>query len=131
MGLIMIKLRNTTQRIKIKEHLRSVKNHPTAEMIYNEVKKDLPSITLATTYRNLNKMADENEIYRLEIQNKSRFDGNVELHQHCVCKECGKIYDLFKKDISEYALKEFDLEEFTPDQVNIIYYGYCKKCKEE
>jgi Fur family peroxide stress response transcriptional regulator len=121
--------RMTNQRLKIMEYLKSVKTHPTAEMVYNKVVKELPKITLATVYRNLNLLADQGEILRLEINNEYRYDADLSFHQHCVCKKCGKIIDLFQKEISRYALNKIRTNNFKPTSVNVIFYGICKKCK--
>lgn len=124
-----MKRRQTIQRIKILGYLKSVVTHPTAEMVYIAAKKEIPTITLATVYRNLHLLADEGEISRLEINNEYRFDANVGKHQHYVCKKCGEILDVFQKEISEYALKKVDGKKFEPDTVQVIFYGLCKKCK--
>ena len=120
--------RITTQRIKILDYLKSVKTHPTAEMIYNSVKLSLPSVSLATVYRNLNNLADEGEILRLEINNEFHFDADKCCHQHCICKKCGKIIDIFQGDISEYALNKINSESFRADCVTIMFQGLCKNC---
>ncbi|MBW2965454.1 transcriptional repressor [Candidatus Woesearchaeota archaeon] len=121
--------RNTNQRIKILEHLTGVKTHPTAEMVYNAVKKDLPAISLATVYRNLNNLADEGSIVKLEINGEFRFDGDVCSHQHCICRKCGKVMDVFHKEISEYAMKKIRSRYFEPSCVNIMFTGFCRGCR--
>ena len=123
----MTSTRQTTQRIKIFEHLQNVKTHPTAEMVYKAIRKDLPAISLATVYRNLHLLADEGKILRLKIKNEYHFDGDICNHQHCVCRKCGKITDVFQKEISEYVLKKMKTKDFKPTCVNIIYSGYCKQ----
>ncbi len=121
--------RNTSQKTKILEYLRSVKTHPTAEKVYNAVKKDLPAVSLATVYRNLNILADEGIITRLEINKELHFDGDISCHQHCVCKSCGKIIDIFNKEVAKCAMKKLTTKEFSPECINIIIYGRCKRCK--
>ena len=116
--------RNTTQRIKILEYLRSVKTHPTAEDIYKHVKKDLPSITLATVYRNLNLLAKQEEILKLEINGEYHFDGDVCYHQHGVCRKCGTIIDIMQKNITAYAMKH--MKEGW--QYISVYSCICLKC---
>ncbi|MDP7244298.1 MAG: transcriptional repressor [Flavobacteriales bacterium] len=125
----MPKRRLTIQKIKILEYLKSVKTHPTAETIYDTVKKELPTITLATVYRNLNLLNNEGKIRRLNINNNFNFDADISTHQHCICKKCSKIYDIFQKEISKYALNKIQLDNFEPSSVNVIFYGICKKCK--
>ena len=92
----MASIRNTEQRKKILEHLKSVHTHPTAETVYNAIKKDMPKITLATVYRNLNLLAEQGEIQRLEINKEYRYDACCNAHQHCVCEECGKVMETFQ-----------------------------------
>ena len=123
-----MKTRNTNQRLKVLGYLKSVKTHPTAEMVYNEVKKELPAITLATVYRNLNLLAEHGNILRLEINNEYRYDADTRHHQHCVCKECGQIHDIYNKNISKNILSLFSLKNFKPQSVDIIYRGLCNKC---
>lgn len=120
--------RNTNQKIKVLKYLKSVKTHPTAEMVYLEVKKELPAITLATVYRNLNQLAEKGEILRLEINKEYRYDADIDYHQHCVCNKCGKIIDLFQKEISKYCLSKIQIKDFYPNSANIIFYGDCKNC---
>lgn len=125
----MKKPRMTNQRIKILKYIKGVKTHPTAEMVYKEVVKELPAITLATVYRNLNLLSEQGEILKLEINNEFRYDADASFHQHCVCKKCGKIIDLFQKKISKYALNRIKTDDFEPSSVTIIFHGVCKECK--
>jgi len=123
--------RTTTQRIKILEYLRSVKTHPTAEIVYHAVKKDLPTISLGTVYRNLNILAEQGKILKVDINNESHFDGDICNHQHFVCTKCGKIIDILQGEITEYAMKKIKCRDFTPRCVTIKYTGYCNKCNKD
>jgi Fe2+ or Zn2+ uptake regulation protein len=119
----------TNQRIKIQEYLKSVKTHPNAETVYTAVKKDLPAISLATVYRNLNMLAEQGQILKLEVNGEFRFDADICYHQHCVCKKCGKIIDVPQKEISQYALNKLKIKGFSPDCVYIVFDGVCKPCR--
>lgn len=125
----MVKLRNTIQKIRIMDYLESVNNHPNAEKIYNEVKKDVPTITLATVYRNLNLLAEEGKILKIEVNNEFHFDADLRNHQHFVCKKCGKIYDNFQEDVTKYVLNNINNTKFDVSNVQIILYGLCENCK--
>jgi len=125
----MKKVRTTLQRQKILEYLKSVRTHPTAETIYLNVKKDLPSLTLATVYRNLNLLFQLGKIKRLEINSEFRFDAHTKPHQHLVCKTCGSISDLFHDlNLDNFENKVnnngFDIHSF-----DLMVYGICKSCK--
>lgn len=118
----------TPQRMVILDHLKSVKTHPNAEAVYAVVQKKMPAITLATVYRNLNMLAKQDLILKLEINNEFHFDGDTCAHQHCICKHCGKIIDVFHKNISDYALKNIHTKDFRPERVSVLYHGVCKGC---
>ena len=122
--------RMTNQRIKILDYLKSIDNHPSAEMVYDNVVKELPKITLATVYRNLNLLAEQGEILKLEVGSEYRYDRNIGFHQHLICKKCKKIIDIFQKNIPEDTIKKIKNKEFTTESVIVIFYGYCKKCGE-
>lgn len=124
----MKKTRMTTQRLKILEYLKRVKTHPTAEMVYREIVKEMPSITLATVYRNLNLLAEQGQILRIEINKEYRYDGDTCCHQHFVCNKCAKIIDIDNKKVTEYAMKNADDSLFRAEGVEIIYNGLCKEC---
>jgi len=121
----------TNQKLKIMEHLENIKTHPTAEMVYHAVSKELPAISLATVYRNLNLLAEQGRILRLEINCEYHYDGFCDSHQHLVCTNCGKIMDLGQKEISDYAMKKIISNDFELKSVRIIFYGVCKNCKEK
>ncbi|OIP30687.1 MAG: transcriptional repressor [Candidatus Aenigmarchaeota archaeon CG_4_9_14_3_um_filter_37_18] len=123
-----MKNRMTNQRIKILDYLRTTKKHPSAEMVFSEVKKQLPAITLATVYRNLNLLAEKGDILRLEVNGEYRFDADTKLHQHCVCKKCGKVMDLFENRI-KIPLNKIKIKDFEPESASVEIFGICKKCK--
>jgi len=120
--------RKTIQMQKVFDYLKNVKTHPNAETIYSSVKKEIPSITRATVYRNLNKLVEQGEILRLEINGEFRFDADCNLHEHCVCRNCGKITEYFDKNLGENIMQNFRSKDFSPNSVNIIFYGLCNKC---
>jgi Fe2+ or Zn2+ uptake regulation protein len=123
--------RMTNQKLKIMEHLEKVKTHPTAEMVYRVISKELPAISLATVYRNLNLLAEQGKILKLEINGEYHYDGFCDSHQHLVCTNCNKIIDLGQKEISNYAMKKIKSGDFELKSVRIIFYGICNDCKEE
>ncbi|MBN1175998.1 transcriptional repressor [Candidatus Woesearchaeota archaeon] len=124
----MVDKRLTIQKIKILEYLHSVHSHPTADVVYEAVKKHIPNISLATVYRNLNQMVDSGDVLRLEINGEYHFDGDVSKHLHCYCSRCGKLVDVFNKKITDYAIKNVDLPGFEVSNVQVLFKGLCTKC---
>ncbi|WP_350342751.1 transcriptional repressor [Proteinivorax tanatarense] len=124
--------RMTKQRKKILETLQSTTCHPTADWIYNEVKKEMPTISLGTVYRNLNVLKEQGKILELNYGSTfSRYDGNPKNHYHFTCRTCQKVYDVdiplqdeLDKEISSvngHKVKEHRIE----------FYGVCKECLKE
>lgn len=87
--------RRSKQREAIVNVLRETSSHPSAEWIYEQVKKEIPNIGLATVYRNLRLLKEEGEVSEIRTSHdKARFDGNTNMHYHFCCDCCGKILDL-------------------------------------
>jgi Fur family transcriptional regulator, peroxide stress response regulator len=84
--------RMTLQRKVILEELRKMDAHPSAEEIYEIVRKRLPKISLGTVYRNLEILSDLGQIQKLHYGGTlKRFDGTPENHYHIRCTVCGRI----------------------------------------
>ena len=116
--------------MKIAEYLSKTHSHPTAEEVYNEVKKDLPAITLATVYRNLNVLVEEGKALRFVVGKEYHYDNFHENHQHFVCEKCGNVVDVKNPKMTEYAMKNFDMKGFKPKTVRLIFRGLCPDCDE-
>ena len=88
-------LKRSKQREAIVRVLRSTSSHPTAEWIYEEVKKEIPNIGLATVYRNLRLLKEAGEVSEMGTSSDTaHFDGNTNDHYHFRCDRCGRILDL-------------------------------------
>ncbi len=90
-----MQLRMTNQREIILRELRRCKKHLTADELYDMVKKDMPRISLATVYRNLEILSEAGLIGKLEISGRQkRFDYEVEVHDHIYCVVCHRVDNL-------------------------------------
>ena len=122
-------LKRSKQRDSIKEFLASRKDHPTADIVYMNVRQSFPNISLGTVYRNLTLLADIGEITRLRVGDGiDHFDYDTSPHYHFVCSMCGSVSDLNLPDSSKMteAAKE-GFEGEIEGQVT-YFYGRCNKC---
>jgi Fur family ferric uptake transcriptional regulator len=88
-------IRKTKQRRVILEELTRLHTHPTADELYERVRKRLPKISLGTVYRNLELLSRQGLVRKLEVGgSQKRFDGDLEKHHHIRCIRCGRIDDL-------------------------------------
>lgn len=123
-------MRLTTQRQIILEELAKVTSHPTANEVYDMVRKKLPRIGLGTVYRNLELMAESGVILKLEVGGtQKRFDANVMQHYHIRCTSCGKVDDIdvdVQHQINELAQKMTDYKVLGH---NVEFSGICSTCQ--
>lgn len=125
-----ISFRETAQRQKILSVLCSTKSHPTADWIYERVKKEFPKLSLGTVYRNLKILKEQGRIQELPFGDTfDRFDGNSSQHPHFVCKVCGSVYDIEMDSPLNPAKLAEKKSGFKIDNFSITFYGRCKKCK--
>lgn len=117
------------QRQAILRELRSRNDHPTADVIYQQVRKFIPNISLGTVYRNLTVLAEHGYIRRLPVLTGSEhFDGNPNPHYHFKCECCGAVSDVeidFMPDITNMACP---IVNGTVTTHNIIFEGKCNSC---
>ncbi len=75
--------RKSKQKETILNILKGTSSHPTASCIYEEVRKEVPNISLGTVYRNLGLLKQEDKILELDLAGSlSRFDGDTRSHYH-------------------------------------------------
>lgn len=120
------------QREAIKDFLRDRKDHPTAEVIYDWVRREHPNISLGTIYRNLTLLTNSGEISRINVgDGVDHFDPNTEPHVHFLCNHCGAVQDLELSSGRDFsALTPGVLAGFDGEiQGSVTYlYGKCKSC---
>lgn len=118
----------TYQRILIYKHLIKTRTHPTAEEIYNDVKSEYPSISMATVYKTLETLAEHNLINKVNaLHDMARFDGETTPHHHLICLNCKKIVDIYNE-----ALNHLPAPSDTKFKVigyQVQYEGICENCE--
>ncbi len=119
----------TQQRKVVLEEIRQCNNHPSADEIYELVRKKLPRISLGTVYRNLDVLCDLGEIQKLELSGAmKRYDGVPTPHYHIRCIQCDRVDDA---PIAPLNRLEDDLYGATVFEIighNLEFTGLCPKC---
>ena len=122
--------RNTKQKRAILKVLEGTKSHPTADWIYDEVRKEIPNISLGTVYRNLRLMADEGEITEVDLSGgHSRFDARRGNHYHFRCQMCDAVCDVEEPVHKELDKKVETMTGFTISHHVLEFRGVCNECK--
>lgn len=121
--------RTTAQKSFIINYLKGVKTHPSAEIVYKEVKKKLPSISQGTVYRVLNNFKKKGELQTIETKDNTHFDADISDHAHFICEECGNVYDVIDECSKCGILKNKKTKVGKINKYKINFYGKCKCCR--
>jgi Fur family peroxide stress response transcriptional regulator len=122
-------LRATSQRIIIAEAVLNSVKHPTAEQVYDIVKRTNPSISLSTVYNTLHTLNDTNMLQEIAFSNSHRYDPNTDIHVNLVCQNCGEIIDVEDKTIEQEVDRISKNRGFSIIGNRFDLYGICRKCE--
>ena len=123
--------RNTVQREIIAGQLKALANHPTADEVYEAVHAKHPTISKATVYRTLGKLADEGEALRVKINNGAdHFDHQVFAHYHVRCTQCGKVDDVMIPVLDEASVAASSASGYKITGHTLQFDGICPACQQ-
>ena len=118
------------QRELILNEVRNNHLHPTADILYTNLKKDNPGLSLGTVYRNLSQLTEHGFISKLSMPNQSdRFDMNTKPHAHLICENCNNIFDIESSYIDTFINDLSKKEDIEVSNYDIILKGICNNCK--
>lgn len=118
----------TPQRLFLFRALEHADTHPTAEDLYEEVRADLPTLSLGTVYKTLSELVDLGEIETVETgDGRARFDPNTEPHAHLLCRGCNRLEDAAEDIVAIQAPAE--IGGFLVTGRRVVLEGYCSQCR--
>jgi len=124
--------RKSKQKEAILRVVKSTKSHPTADWIYEQVRGEIPNISLGTVYRNLKLLKQDGEILELCLAGAlGRFDGNVQNHYHFRCEQCNRIFDVDEpvdKTINDKIARKTG---FKVTHHRLEFRGLCQDCQQK
>lgn len=122
--------RNTIQREMVLNAVRSLRSHVTADEVYTFIVKEHPNIGKGTVYRNLNILAEEKEIKKVEVpEGPTRFDHTLQEHYHVKCVRCGKVSDVEMEALPDLWEKIRDTKGIQYLEYDVIFKGICPDCQ--
>jgi Fe2+ or Zn2+ uptake regulation protein len=113
-------------RVRILDYMLVKKNHPTVDMIYAELSKEIPTLSRTTVYNTVNLFNEKGLVQKLGIdEQETRYDADISVHAHFRCDSCGKILDL----TTEGELPEITgPEQITVREIQFYVKGLCEQC---
>lgn len=123
--------RITPQRLAVLEILASSHNHPSVDMIYEQLRDRFPTMSIATVYKTIAMLKEINEVLELGFPDGSnRYDGTKPFsHPHVVCTQCKAIMDPDLSLVQDLTREVVKQTGFTITGIRLDFFGVCDKCQ--
>ena len=125
------KIAVTPQRLAVMAALKNRRDHPTADHIYQEVRRQLPAISFNTVYKTLEILCRKGMVTKINpLHAVARYDGVTGLHAHLICRECHRIIDLNWEASEVPSLPAEELHGFQIEHPSLTFWGLCPRCQQ-
>ena len=119
----------TPQRLSVIRYLIGNTSHPTAAVIYGDLKKKYPSLSFSTVYNTLNMLEKIGEVQSLHLfDDFLNYDPGTDSHHHFVCRSCNSIIDIFSRDVENVSLPDGDILGNRIESAQVVFKGRCGSC---
>ena len=123
--------RLTSHRMALLRLMAVSEGHPNAAQLYERLKVQFPSVSLATIYKTLALLKDKGEVLEIDLPNDNHYDGNKPYpHPHLICIRCSRIMD--GEDVPALLTINQQIADkygFKVQSQQLIFYGVCSKCQ--
>ena len=120
----------TPQRLAVLAILENRRDHPSAEWIYQEVRRQLPAISFNTVYKTLEVFCEKGLIIKVNpLHEAARYDGDTSHHAHLICLGCHRITALPWAPARVKPFLAEDLQGFQTEHHSLTLWGLCPKCQ--
>jgi Fur family peroxide stress response transcriptional regulator len=125
--------RITPQRLAVLRVLAASEEHPSVERIYETVRREFPTTSIATIYKTVHHLKQMNEVLEIALPDGSnRYDGNKPFpHPHLICVRCQKIIDPNLESLKDMTAEVADQTGFDILSHRLDFFGICSDCKKE
>lgn len=125
--------RITPQRIAILKAFLQSQDHPSVEQVYEEVKVNFPTTSLATVYKTVNLLKEIGEILEIGFSDgRNRYDGNKPYpHPHLICTQCKKITDPLVNLLDQITSEVATATGYRIDSHQVEFFGVCPSCQKK
>lgn len=122
-------LKITPQRIAVYKELIRSENHPTADDLFQTVRREFPGISFDTVNRTLLTFTDIGLADIIEgLGNQRRFDANHDSHHHLLCINCGRIIDYYDNSFDDIEIPDDINEKYDIIGKRVVVKILCDKC---
>jgi Fur family transcriptional regulator, peroxide stress response regulator len=125
-------VRSTPQRRAVLDVLQQADDHPTAAEVLERVCEVLPGVGAATVYRTLGMLVESGQILELRLgqTTATRYDRNINHHDHLVCDSCGRVHDVQVQLDRRHVLELLEAQhDFQVTSYDLRVHGICTDCE--
>jgi Fur family peroxide stress response transcriptional regulator len=120
----------THQRQVLFEVMQSIPGHPSPEEVYARVQERIPSISLATVYKNIHLFIASGLFREVSLHHGSlRVEMNDRPHHHMVCTRCKAIFDLDEEQLGNLTQSRTLPDGFLAERYSVDVLGRCAACQ--
>jgi Fur family peroxide stress response transcriptional regulator len=120
----------TRQRDAVLQVIRERDDHPTANEIFQAARLRLPTISYATVYNSLRFLKEAGLVHEIKFgDSASRYDREIERHDHAICNDCGRLVDFDLPQAAELMRAAARKSKFQPASVHLTLRGVCPDCR--
>ncbi len=120
----------THQRQVLYEVMRAAGGHPSPEEVYARVRERIPTISLATVYKNIHLFVESGVLREVSLHHGSvRVEMAGEQHHHVVCSRCKSISDIEERELGPMPRRERLAGGFLVERYAIDVIGLCANCQ--
>ena len=120
----------TPQRDAVLQVILDREDHPTANEIFEAARQRLPTISYATVYNSLRYLKEAGLVHEIKFGDcASRYDREIDRHDHAICNDCGKLVDFDLPQAAELIQAAARKSKFKPESVHLTLRGQCPECR--
>jgi Fur family peroxide stress response transcriptional regulator len=120
----------THQRTVIYRVLVESRDHPSPELVYERVSREIPEISRATVYKNIHTFIDAGLLREVsELHQTNRLDANLERHHHLICTRCQKVVDYHDDKLDRIRASKPEPDGFQVTEYRVEARGLCPACR--
>jgi len=121
----------TPQRLAVMAVLKNRRDHPSADHIYQEVRRQLPAISFNTVYKTLEILCQRGMVIKVNpLHAVARYDGVTGQHAHLICRHCHHIIDLDWEASEVPSLPAEARQGFQIEHPSLTFWGLCPRCQQ-
>lgn len=118
-------IKPSPQRVMVYRALLGRVDHPSADVLFRELKAQMPTLSKTTVYSTLSLLIKAHLVRDVSANSdQQRVDPDTSFHAHFKCEKCGEIFDI---RVDGMPSPKFP-DGFVTDREQLLYYGTCAKC---